>query len=307
MKFVNLHHHSTFSFGDGFGTPAQHVARAAELGYSAIALTEHGNVSSHYQLEKAALKADVKPIFGLEGYCGPTEEETRGQFKFHLTILAATAEGYRNLNRIVTASYQDFYYHPTISGRVLADHNHGLIALSGCSGSLLACQLLGGKGIQEPGRADRQGARRVAERFARCFPGRYYIEVQPFWELERTQAMNPHYAWLSNVTGIPLVATCDVHYPRPEDSEMQAILHAVHRGKASVDDAMREWNYSVPMTLPEDDIALRDRLVKTGLYLGEAQMAIDNAAAIAEMCNVTLPKAEPLRYPIADEDFEPWA
>jgi DNA polymerase III subunit alpha len=306
VKFVNLHHHSTFSFGDGFGTPAQHVARAAELGYNAMALTEHGNVSSHFQLEKAALNAGIKPIFGLEAYCGPVEEETRGQFKFHLTILAENIKGYRNLNRIVTQSYQDFYYHPTISGRVLADHGDGLIVLSGCSGSLLACTLLGGKGIPEPGEADLDGARAVVERFARVFPGRYYIEVQPFHELPRTTDMNPCYAWLAKRTGIPLVATCDVHYPRQEDSEMQAILHAVHRGKASVDDAMREWNYDVPLTLPESDQALFDRLTLTGLYRREAQEAIDSAAFIAECCDVTLPKAEPLRYPITRKDLEPW-
>jgi len=306
MKFVNLHHHSTFSFGDGFGTPAQHVARASELGYSAIALTEHGNVSSHFQLEKAAIKAGIKPIFGLEAYCGPVDKETRGQFKFHLTILAQNAEGYRNLNRIVTQSYQDFYYHPTISGRVLADHSEGLIVLSGCSGSLLACTLLGGKGISESGEADLGGARRTIERFARVFPGQYFIEVQPFPELDRTKDMNPRYAWLAKQTGIPLVVTCDVHYPRYEDREMQAILHAVHRGKASVDDAMREWNYDVPLTLPESDSEIHERLIKTDLSRAEVLEAIGNSAIIANACNVTLPKAEPLRYPINEGDMEPW-
>src|SRR5260370_33587305 len=109
MKFCSLHHHSTFSFGDGYGTPAHHVQRAAELNYSAMALTEHGlgNVSSHFQFEKAALKAGIKPIFGLEAYCGKVSEEERSQWKYHLTVLAADTVGYRNLNRIVTQSYRD--------------------------------------------------------------------------------------------------------------------------------------------------------------------------------------------------------
>ena len=149
MKAVSLHHHSTFSFGDGFGTPVHHVARAAELGYPAMALTEHGNVSSHFQFEKAALKAGIKPIFGLEAYCGAVTEVERSAWKNHLTILAADTTGYRNLNLIVEQSYKDFYYHPTVSGRNLADHSEGIVALSGCSGSLLACTLLGGKGIPD--------------------------------------------------------------------------------------------------------------------------------------------------------------
>lgn len=304
---VSLHHHSTFSFGDGFGTPTQHVARAVELGYSAMALTEHGNVSSHFQFEKAALKAGLKPIFGLEAYCGDTSDDGRSAWKNHLTLLAATPGGYRNLNKIVAGSYRDYYYHPTVSGRNLAAHAGGLVALSGCSGSLLACSLLGGKGTPEHNMdPDLPSARRVIGRFARLFGDNYYLEIQPFYELPRTKAMNTSYAQLSREMGIPLVVTFDVHYPTMADAEMQAVLHAVHRGKASVDDAMREWNYDVPLTLPESTAALSHRLVQTGLTQHEARAAIATTLEIAEKCNVTLPKAEKLRYPIREEDLKPW-
>jgi DNA polymerase-3 subunit alpha len=334
MRFVNLHHHTTFSHGDGYGTPAQHVARAVELGYPAIAATEHGGVSSHFQLEKAAIKAGIKPIFGVEAYCGGVLEENdearlvmrngnvellpaRGQFKNHLTILAKDSEGYVNLNRIVTKSWRDYYYHPTVSGSSLAANSSGLCVLSGCSGSLLACTLLGGKGIPEPTtRADGMDARRpgeawddaraVIQRFVNTFGDDYYLEVQPFYELERSCKINTAYERLSRETGVPLVVTQDVHYPAMDDAEMQAVLHAVHRGKASVDDAMREWNYDVPLTLPDSDRALADRLRKTGMSGRAAYSAIENSAWIAENCNVTLPKAERLRYPISEEDFQPW-
>lgn len=325
MKFVSLHHHSTFSFGDGFGTPAQHVARAAELGYSAMALTEHGNVSSHFQHEKAAIKAGVKPIFGLEAYCGSTLEENderrlvalpdgevelrpaRSAWKNHLTILAKNTEGYRNLNRIVTQSYNDFYYHPTVSGYVLGSHSQGLVALSGCSGSLLACTLLGGKGIPEPDRPDLDAAESVIWGFHDVFGDDFFLEVQPFHELPRSNDINTSYEQLSYITGVPLVVTHDVHYPRREDAEMQAVLHAVHRGKHSVDDVMREWNYDVPLTLPSSDRALAERLVKTGLSRHAAWSAIEMSSYIAEQCKVTLPKAEPLRYPIEGKDLKPWS
>jgi DNA polymerase-3 subunit alpha len=306
VKFCSLHHHSTFSFGDGFGTPAQHIARAAELGYSAMALTEHGNVSSHFQHEKAAAKAGVKPIFGLEAYCGSTDPELRSAWKNHLTVLAKNAEGYRNLNRIVTQSYNDFYYHPTVSGSVLGSHSQGLVALSGCSGSLLACSLLGGKGIPEPDRPDMGAAESVIWGFHDVFGDDFFLEVQPFYELPRSKEINTAYEQLSYITGVPLVVTHDVHYPRMEDAEMQAVLHAVHRGKHSVDDVMREWNYAVPLTLPSSDSALARRLTRTGMSRDAAWQAIEMSGYIAEQCNVTLPKAEPLRYPIEEKDLVPW-
>jgi len=309
MEFVNLDHHTTFSFGDGYGPVADHVARAVELGYYAIAATEHGNVSSHFQLEAAALKAGIKPLFGLEAYTGPVDEEHRSQWKYHLTILAENLNGYRNLNRVVSHSYLDTYYHPTVSGGSLGANRDGLVILSGCTGSLLACSLVGGKGIAEPTSRDGYAwddARLVIQRFAAMFGNRYFLEVQPFWELDKSRKINTAYAKLSRETGVPLVVTNDVHYPRPEDSEMQAILHAVRRGKHTVEEAMRDWNYEVPMTLPESDRALGERLMKTGLTRAEAWDAICNSREIAEMCNVTLPKAERLRYPISEEDLKPW-
>lgn len=325
MIFANLHHHTTFSYGDGFGTPAQHVARAAELGYEFIAATEHGNVSSHFQLEKAALKAGIRPIFGLEAYCGSVLEENdearlyldaagevqmrpaKSQYKHHLTVLAGDLDGYRSLMRIVSQSWRDYYYHPTVAGNVLAANSAGLIVLSGCSGSLLACSLLGGKGTPEHNdRPDYGAALDVIDRFTALFGDRYYLEVQPFYELERSCAMNKAYEKLSKQTGVPIVVTHDVHYPRQEDSYMQAILHAVHRGKHSVDDVMREWNYDVPLTLPNSDNGLYDRLRRTGLGRKAAIGAIETSKLVASRCNVTLPKAERLRYPISEEDLAPW-
>lgn len=308
MIFTNLHHHSTFSFGDGFGTPAQHVERAVELGYTAIAMTEHGNVSSHWQLEKTAIAAGIKPIFGLEAYCGPVDKEARGHFKHHLTLLAQDTAGYRSLSRIVTQSYLDYYFNPTVSGTSLFNNREGLFVLSGCSGSMLACALLGGKGTPEHiDKPDFRYASEVIGRFIRIFGAdNYYLEVQPFYELDRTIAMNTAYEELAEAHGIGIVVTHDVHYPKMEDAEMQAVLHAVHRGKHTVEDQLREWNYQVPLTLPASDNDLFFRLRKTGLSRQACIDAINNSADIAARCNVTLPKAERLRYPISDKDMEPW-
>jgi DNA polymerase-3 subunit alpha len=307
VEAVSLHHHTTYSFGDGYGTPEEHAQRAVELGYGALAFTEHGNVSSHFRAEKACLKAGVKPIFGIEAYTGPVDPENRRQMKWHLGILAMNGKGYANLNGLVTQSYQDHYYDPTVSGANLAEHNQGLIVLSGCTGSKLACDLVGGKGrpdhLDSP---DLDLAMVSAGKFAELLGDRYYLEVQAFPELEKTCVINPAYEAIGRDLAIPLVATLDIHYPRPEDSDIQVILHASHRGKNSFEDQARSWNYSVKMTFPESDKILYDRLRRTGLSRRGATEAIASTAEIARRCNVTLPKAERLRYPVGEEDWLPW-
>jgi len=262
-----------------------------------MALTEHGNVSSHFRFEKAAKKAGIKPIYGLEAYTEPTLP-VRQRMKNHLTLLAMDLDGYRNLNRAVTQSWRDFYDKPTILGPVLAKYSEGLIVLSGCNSSLLACTLIGGKGIPEPAKPDLKAAQRVAERFQGLLGERYYLEVQAFPELPGTHKINQAYEKISRATGIPLVATLDVHYPRPEDNEMQVILHACGRGAYTVEDQARKWNYDVLLTLPDTDQAIMEKLVGTGLSRKAALGAMETTVAIAARCNVTLPKADRLRFPV---------
>lgn len=305
MRLVSLHHHTTYSFLDGHGNPEQHLQRAAELGYTALAFTEHGNTSSHFRAEKAATKiGSVKPIFGIEAYTAPEEDMDR-QTKYHLTVLAQNQVGYRNLNLAVTQSWKQFKWHPTMIGADVARYSDGLVVLSGCSGSYMACHLVGGKGFPVPEtNNDKWDAFHkvgvIAEGFARLMPGRFYLEVQAFPELENTRKINTAYSALSRETGIPLVATLDCHYVRPEDNEMQVILHACGpqgRGQATADEMLRRWNYDVLLTLPETDKLVVKRLVDTGLTREQAWQAVENTALIADQCNVTLPKVERLKFP----------
>lgn len=300
LKFVSLHHHSTFSYMDGFGTPAQHVARAAELGMSAMALTEHGNVSSHVQLEQAGLKHSVKPIFGLEAYTAPLDmREQKNRRKWHLTLLAMNDAGYRSLMRLVTASWADgFYQWPTISGPMLAEDNEGLIVLSGCADSKLSCDLLGGKGRE---RGDERDANRTIEAFKSLLGDRYYLECQQFPELDRTRQLNPWFARAAQRHGVSLVGTADVHYPYPDDNEMQVVLHAAGRGSGTVAQAEAEWEYGIRLTHPISDKLIWKRLKGTGLTGAQAEAAVLVSAEIAERCNVELPKVGRLRYPLPAE------
>jgi DNA polymerase-3 subunit alpha len=307
-EWVSLHHHTTYSFQDGYGTPEQHLQRAHDLGYDTMAFSEHGNVSSHFRAEKAAGKTDVRPLFGIEAYTGPVTEETKKQSKYHLILLAMDSAGYRNLNSVVTQSWLDFYYYPTVGGSSLARYNEGLICLSGCTGSLLACTLVGGKDIPEPeGKyGDVIEAMEVAARFQNLFGDRYYLEVQGFPELEKTCLINPVYERMGRDMGIPLVATMDCHYPMPDDNIMQQIIHAADRGGKTIDQQGQTWEYDVRLTLPPDDNTLYQRLKQTGLSREGARSAIENSRIIANRCQVTLPKVEPFKYPVSREDWDVW-
>lgn len=296
QQFVSLHHHTTFSYMDGFGMPEAHVNQTAALGQRAQAVTEHGNVTSHVKHEQACQQAGIKPLFGLEAYTGPVGEE-QSRFKWHLTLLAETQEGYRNLLRATSQGWDDFYYEPTISGDTLAEYSEGLIVLSGCSGSLLATTLLGGKGTPEH-EPDRNAAYDVAMRFREAFGDAYYLEVQQFPELDKTRLINEAYSWLSDKTGIPIVATADAHYPLPNDNLSQVLLHAIDRGgkNHSFEKQQQSWGYDVRLTTHRDKMML-ERMVNTGLSKKLAREALHNTGLITDRCTITLPKLKELQFP----------
>lgn len=295
MRYVSLHHHSTYSFLDGFGMPKSHIHRAAELGMPALALTEHGNISSHTKLNTAAKAYGIHPIFGCELYCGAVGDE-RTQRKNHLTVLASSQSGYQNLLRVVSTGWEQFYYEPTVDGHTLSSYKDGLIVLSGCTGSLLATSLVGGKNIK-PEDASYQRGKNVARRFKNTFGDRYYLEVQMFPELENVCRINAMLERIGRELGIPLVATGDCHYTRPEESELQQILHSIGRHK-SLEQLAQDWGYDVSLAPPLTDKLVYQKLRATGLSHRAALQAIASTAEIASRCSVELPHMEPLRFPI---------
>ena len=302
MDFVSFHTHTTTSYGDGFGTMPQHVGRVAELGMTALGVSEHGNVSSHAALEKECRNAKIKPIFGIEAYFSPTGSR-KTQRKTHLGLYAMNEEGYRNLNRIVTQSYRDFYQFPTVSWESLVKYNAGILVLSGCADSFISCSLLGGKflGERRDNFTDKDLATTRARilRFRDVFGERFYLETQRFPALPRTCRLNPIFAKIGASEGIPLIGTADVHYPYPNQTEMQRALHAAHRGgTAATMDA--DWEHDIVLSYPLSDNEIHDDLVGTGLTKDQASEAIANTKRLAEICTVELPKAKPLRFPKVD-------
>lgn len=282
---------------DGYGLPEEHVARAVELEMPALAHTEHGNVTSHVKLAQAAEAVGIKPIFGCELYTGPVDED-RSKFKWHLTVLAQTQRGLQNLNALVSEGWDEgFYYEPTVSGSMLANRQEGLIVLSGCSGSKMACDLVGGKGVPAH-EVDYNAALETALKFRDLFGDRFYLEAQAFPELERTQKINKAWLQMSEETGIPLVVTGDVHYPQPNDNEIQVMLHAIDRGgkNNTVEKQAQGWGYDIKLTAFSDAI-IKEKLMATGFTAAQANRAIMVSAEIASRIDVKIPKLKELAYP----------
>jgi DNA polymerase-3 subunit alpha len=301
MKFVSTHHHNTFSYGDGHGTPSQHAEVTAEYGGRALAITDHGNVSGHVQHEIACNKVGIQPLFGLEAYTAPDKSSQR---KFHLTILAMNQEGLANLYRLVTASWENYYRWPTVDGPMLAKYQAGLIVLSGCSDSLLSCSLLGGKSIPET-EASWDRAYRQAAKFRDLLGDRYYLECQIFPELPRALLINSAWERLGAALDISLVATADVHTLRPGQHEIRALLHAQSRGNTTIAQQMEGWEYEVPDYVPLSDASVYERLTRAGLSAPAAQRALRATGEIADRCaGVVLPKANRFRYPATKEELK---
>ena len=267
----------------------------------ALAMTEHGNPASHAAAEQAAKKHGLKAIYGLEAYGGPAIRQAKFKKKTHQTILAMNQVGYENLNKIITQSYRDFYQFPTVTWENLKEHNDGLIVTSGCASSLTSCKLLGGKfyGEERLEYTDKQFEHtlRVVRQYRKIFGDRYYLEVQRFPQLSRIRKINEALEKISAITGIPLLATADVHYCHESDGPIQQALHAIHRG-SGLEKIGADWEYDIPLTLPESDDEIIGDLIATGLSEQSAISAVENTSLVADRCNVVLPKSEPLRFPV---------
>lgn len=316
MRYVNLHTHTTFSYGDGYGTVDQHVKRVASLGMTALALTEHGNTSSWVQLEKSCAARGVKPIYGCEIYYAPPYQPR----KFHMTLLAMNNLGMANLNAMITESTRSLIKDeedkttsksrfPTVHPKVLREYHEGIIALSGCASSQLACVLLGGKSHGDERLElrpnDIANGIRLVEKYQAVFDDRWYLEVQRFPDLERIVLLNKAITEISRQTGARIVATSDVHYPFPKQNALQKILHASHRG-GTVESVEQEWEYNVILSYPRSDEEIWCDLEATGLTGAQADSAITETARIADRCNATLPKVTPPKYIVGPNDWEPW-
>jgi DNA polymerase III subunit alpha len=219
--FGHLHVHSEYSILDGACRLPDLAARAAELEMPAVALTDHGSLAGAVELYREAGKQGVKPVIGCEVYvCDDRRALEKGYA--HLTLLAESNEGYANLIKLSSTAYlEGYYYKPRVDWDLLASHSKGLLALSGCLSGRVC------KALENGNRAEAEKElRRLSDIFG---PESTFIEIQDAG-LELQKGINATLAEVSKQTGLPLVATGDVHYLRHEDAQAHEALLCIQSG-----------------------------------------------------------------------------
>ncbi|MEO8690371.1 MAG: DNA polymerase III subunit alpha [Solirubrobacteraceae bacterium] len=218
---AHLHVHSEYSLLDGAANIEGLAARAAAFDQPAIALTDHGVMNGSVELYKACKDHDIKPILGLEAYFVDDRTVREGKIeRNHLTLLAASDEGFGNLVKLSSAGFLEGLYRgkPGVDLDCLARHAEGVIALTGCLASRSSRRIVEGRLPQ---------ARAHLDELVQVFgPEDVYFEVQRNGIAEQEQ-VNEAIAKFAQEMGRPLVATADVHYLRKEDYHHHAALLCV--------------------------------------------------------------------------------
>ncbi len=271
MPFVHLHLHSEYSLLDGACRVRDIPRRAAELGQKAVAITDHGAMYGVVDFYRACQDYGVKPIIGCEVYVAAgsrfdKRRETDGT-RYHLLLLCKNEIGYKNLIYMVSKAYTEgFYTKPRIDLELLSEHAEGLICLSACLAGYIPRLLRNG---------EYDKAKEHALEMQRLFgKDSYYLELQDHG-MDEQKSVNRELLHLSEETGIPVVATNDVHYLRRNDADTQAVLMCIQTGNKIMDGR--------PFGFETDEFYLKSEEEMTALFR-HCPEAIENTQKIADMC-----------------------
>ena len=275
--FVHLHVHSEYSLLDGAAQLEKLVAKAKELKFPAIALTDHGNLFGAIDFYQAAQKGGIKPIVGCELYVAPRGRKERGgedggyEGANHLTVLVRNLTGYKNLIKLVAKAYlEGFYYKPRVDKELLAQHADGLLVLSGCLNSEVSRLISAG----EHDRA-REAAGWHQEVFGK---DHYFMEVQAHGLDEQTK-VTAETLKLAQAIGAPIAGTNDSHYLEAGHGRAHEALLCIQTGSTLLDP--KRWRFSTE----EFYVKSADEMARV---FAEIPDACRNTLAVAERCNLTL-------------------
>ncbi len=235
-NFTHLHVHTQYSILDGASNIKDLIARAADLGMKALAITDHGNMFGVKEFINEAKARKIKPIIGCEVYVAENSrfEKTGKEDRsgYHLIVLAKNMAGYKNLVKLVSKSYTEgFYYKPRIDKELLVQHREGLIVCSACLGGEVP-QVIMNRGVEE--------AEKIILEFRNWFGDDYYLELQmhPSGDpeidkdvLENQKKVNSHLVEMGRKHGIRLIASNDVHFINESDAGAHDRLICLNTGK----------------------------------------------------------------------------
>jgi error-prone DNA polymerase len=288
MSYVELHCHSAYSFGDGASSPEELAHRAAELGYEALAITDHDGVWGAMEFAEACKSFGIRPIVGAEMTVDG----------FHVTLLTESADGWRNLCRLVTQAHAGTRPRPdrdplppSLPLGALEGRAAGLVCLSGCArdGALAAhFERAGGRLTAADAAAAMATGRRLAAAFG---PDRFRVEVQrPFWRHDRSR--NRWLAGLAKRLGVGCVATGDVHMHDPSRAALQDTLCAVRLGGTLEETEPRRRGNRTAYLASPTEMAAR---------FGEHPDAVAESGRLAERLEFDLTRDLGYRYPGSED------
>jgi len=220
-KYTPLHVHTHFSQMDGVATPEEYVDRAIQNGMEAIAITDHGTLSGHRPMYRAAKSAGIKPILGVEGYITADRFDKRDKSERttpldmvynHIIILAKNDQGLENLGKLNEISWTEGYYRkPRIDFEVLEKYREGLIVSSACMSGLI------NKAIEVD---DYAVAKQHLKWFSDRFGDDFYVEVMPHNPPEINKAL----VELADAAGHKIIVTPDCHHATVDQKVIQEMM-----------------------------------------------------------------------------------
>lgn len=275
QRFVHLHCHSHYSLLDGASRIKELVAHVKNLGMTALALTDHGNLYGAIEFYRECKSAGINPILGYEAYVATgkrTEKDAkrRGEAAYHLTLLAKDRTGFKNLIRIASVAFlEGYHYVPRIDKELLAAHSEGLICLSGCASGEFSDYIL---------RDQMDEASSLAKWFANVFGKNFYIEIQNNG-LDIQKRCAEGAIDIANRLGLALVATSDAHYLTRNDAAAHDVLLCINTGKMVSDENRMKYG--------SDQFYIRAPKEMYGLFPGHEE-AVRRSQEIADGCDIEL-------------------
>lgn len=310
-NFVNLHNHSDYSLLDGFGTVDEYIARAVEMGQPALGLTDHGNVCGLFSFIQKCNKAGIKPIPGIEAYVAPVNPmgakvhqpvrygkpgqegiDVSGNGAYlHMTLWAMNDEGLHSLYALVREASMEgnefnhldlpdgegnYYMKPRMDLDMLARHNAGLIATTGCPSGEIQTRFRLGQDEQ---------AYDYARRMSEIFEGRYFVELMDHGmaqgkDIERVAI--PKLLKLADDLNLPLLATNDSHYCNHEDAPHHEEMLCANSKATMYDLPYDEGGKRFAFNGDEYYLKTRDEMLSIPVF-HEHPEAVDNTMRIADM------------------------
>ncbi|MCD8157946.1 MAG: DNA polymerase III subunit alpha [Clostridiales bacterium] len=272
-QFVHLHVHTEYSLLDGSSKIGELISRTKELGMKSIAITDHGVMYGCIDFYKEAVKQGIKPIIGCEAYVASgsrfNKQKSDDNFYYHLVLLAKDNDGYKNLSRLISlGQIEGYYYKPRIDMEILRKYKDGLIALSACLAGSVPKTLL---------TKTYEKAKAMALAYRDIFGEDFYLELQDHG-IPDEKTVNAGILRIHEETGIPLVATNDLHYVNKDDSQAHDLLLCIQTNTNVLDEnRLRYEDGAYYLKSPEEMYEL----------FPYAEEACRNTNLIAEKCNVS--------------------